>query len=111
MNLIRRERLPFYHNYIKAQPLALQGNSLVVGFPEGEDLAREMADRPEQKKYLESLLQRIFQGEWQVSFKSYGGKVETPGKKHDDGGQVLDAKRRFGGVEIILDEEEESSLF
>lgn len=111
MNLIRRERLPFYHNYIKAQPLALQGNSLVVGFPEGEDLAREMADRPEQKKYLESLLQRIFQGEWQVSFKSYGGKIETPGKKHDDGDQVLDAKRRFGGVEIILDEEEESSLF
>lgn len=111
MNMIRRERLPLYYNYIKSQPLALQGGNLLVGFPEGEDLAREMADRPEQKKYLESLLQRFFQGEWQVSFKSYRGKKDLPVKKHDDGDQVLDVKRRFGGVEINLDEEEEGSLF
>ncbi len=111
MNTIRRERLPLYYNYIKAQPLALQGSSLVVGFPEGEDLAREMADLPEQKKYLESLLQRFFQGEWQVFFKSYRGKIEKPGQRHEHRDKVLDVKRRFGGVEITLDEEEEGSLF
>ena len=57
MNLIRAGTPAVYHNYIKAAA-GLQGNSLVVGFPEGEDLAREMADRPEQK-YLESLLKEF----------------------------------------------------
>jgi hypothetical protein len=111
MNIMRRERLPLYHNYSKAQPLAVKGNSLVVGFPEGEDLAREMADRQDQKKYLESLLGRFLKGEWQISFKSYQGKVDPPEKRLDSGDKVLDVKRRFGGAEIILDGEDEGSLF
>lgn len=111
MNIMRRERLPFYHNYSKAQPLAVKGNSLVVGFPAGEDLARDMADRPDQKKYLEGLLSRFLKGEWQISFKSYRGKIEPPEKKLDTGDNVLDVKRRFGGEEIILDGEDEGSLF
>ena len=111
MNIMRRERLPLYHNYSKAQPLAVKGRSLVVGFPEGEDLAREMADRQDQKKYLESLLGRFLKGEWQISFKSYHGKADPPGKRIDSGDKVLDVKRRFGGEEIILDGEDEGSLF
>ncbi len=111
MNMIRREQLPFYHNYTKAKPLALQGDRLEIGFPEGEDLAREMAERPEQKEYLEGLLDRLFPGKWQVAFRFYSGKTETPGKKHDQKDQVRDVKRRFRGAEIILDEEGEGSLF
>lgn len=111
MNIMRKERLPLYYNYLKAQPLALKGGSLAVGFPEGEDLAREMADRPDQKKYLESLLGRFFRGEWQVSFKSYRGKAVLPERKHDPADKVVDVKRRFGGEEIILDGEDEGSLF
>jgi DNA polymerase-3 subunit gamma/tau len=111
MSIMRRERLPLYYNYLRSQPLAINGESLVVGFPEGEGLAREMADRPEQKKYLESLLKRTLKGEWQVSFKSYRGKIEPPEKRHDDGDKVVDVKRRFGGEEIVLDGEDEGSLF
>lgn len=111
MNAMRRERMPLYFNYSNAQPLALKGGSLTVGFPEGEDLAREMADRPEQKKYLESLLKRFLKGEWQVSFKTYRGKADPPQKKQGSGDKVVDVKRRFGGEEIILDEEDEGSLF
>lgn len=111
MNIMRRERLPLYHNYLRAQPLALNGESLVVGFPEGEGLAREMADRPEQKKYLESLLKRTLKGEWQVSFKSYRSKIKPLEKRYDGGDKVVDVKRRFGGEEIVLDGEDEGSLF
>jgi DNA polymerase-3 subunit gamma/tau len=111
MNTMRRERIPLYHNYLKAQPLAVKGGSLVVGFPEGEVLAREMADRTDQKKYLESLLGRFLKGEWQISFKAYQGKLVSPEKRHDHGDKVVDVKRRFGGEEIILDCEDEGSLF
>jgi DNA polymerase-3 subunit gamma/tau len=111
MNIMRRERLPLYYNYSKALPLAVKGNSLVVGFPAGEDLARDMADRPDQKKYLESLLSRFLKGEWQISFKAYRGKIELPEKRLDPGDKVLDVKRRFGGEEIITDGEDEGSLF
>jgi hypothetical protein len=111
MNIMRRERLPLYHNYSKALPLAVKGNSLVVGFPAGEDLARDMADRPDQKKYLESLLSRFLKGEWQISFKAYRGKIEIPEKRLDPDDKVLDVKRRFGGEEIITDGEDEGSLF
>lgn len=111
MNTMRRERLPLYYNYLKAQPLELKGGSLVVGFPEGENLARDMADRTDQKKYLEDLLGRFLKGEWQVAFKFYRGKAEPPGKRPDSGDKVVDVKRRFGGEEIILDEEDEGSLF
>lgn len=111
MNVLRRERLPLYHNYTKAQPLAVKGGSLVVGFPEGEDLARQMADRPDQKKYLERLLGRLLKGEWQISFKSYQDRSDPPEKKHASGDMVVDVKRRFGGEEIILDSEDEGTLF
>jgi len=111
MYILRRERLPLYHNYTKAQPLAVKGGSLVVGFPEGEDLARQMADRPDQKKYLERLLGRLLKGEWQISFKSYQGRSDPPEKKHASGDMVVDVKRRFGGEEIILDSEDEGTLF
>ena len=99
------------HNYLKAQPLDLHGNSLVIGFPEGEDLAREMAGQPEQKKYLEDLLQRFFKGEWQVSFKPCQGITKTPEKRPDNGDKILNIKKRFRGVEVILEEEEENTLF
>lgn len=111
MNTMRRERLPLYYNYLKAQPLELNGGSLVVGFPEGENLARDMADRTDQKRYLEDLLGRFLKGEWQIAFKFYRGKAEPPGKRPDSGDKVVDVKRRFGGEEIILDEEDEGSLF
>lgn len=111
MNTMRRERLPLYYNYLKAQPLELNGGSLVVGFPEGENLARDMADRTDQKKYLEDLLGRFLKEEWQVAFKFYRGKAEPPGKRPDSGDKVVDVKRRFGGEEITLDEEDEGSLF
>ncbi|NQS75696.1 MAG: DNA polymerase III subunit gamma/tau [Peptococcaceae bacterium] len=108
---IRQERLPIYYNYVKTQPLALHGNSLVIGFPEGEDLAREMASQPEQKEYLEGLLQRFFQGEWQVSFKHCRGTTKTPEKRPDNGDRILNIKKRFRGVEVVLEEEEGNTLF
>lgn len=108
---IRQERLPIYHNYVKTQPLDLHGNSLVIGFPEGENLAREIASQPEQKEYLEGLLQRFFQGEWQVSFKPYRGTAKTSEKRSDNGDMILNIKKRFRGVEVILGEEEENTLF
>jgi DNA polymerase-3 subunit gamma/tau len=111
MNTLRRERLPLYHNYTKAQPLVVKGGVLVVGFPESEDLARQMADRPDQKKYLEGLLGRLLQGKWQISFKSHRGRIDPPETKHDSGDMVVDVKRRFGGEEIVLDSEDEGTLF
>jgi len=110
MDTLRKERLPLYHNYVKAVPLLVKGLGLVVGFPEGETLDREMAERPGNKKYLENLLGKFFEGEWQVAFKYYQGKISLPEKRQDKE-PVVAVKRRFGGEEITLEEETEGTLF
>lgn len=111
MDNMRKERLPLYYNYLKAQPLVVKGRGLVVGFPESEGLDREIAERPDNKKYLEDLLGKFFQGEWQVTFKFYQGLMEPSEKRQVAGDAVVDVKRRFGGEEIILDDEEQGTLF
>jgi len=110
METLRSERLPLYFNFTKAAPMAVKGRGLVVGFPEGEDLSREMAEQ--NKKYLEELLGRFFKGEWQVAFSTYQGKVGLPGKRPAAGKEpVADVKRRFGGEEINLEEGSGGTLF
>lgn len=111
METLRKERLPLYHNYLKAVPLVVKGRGLVVGFPEGEDLVKGMAERPENKKYLENLLGKVFKGEWQVAFRFYQGKISLPQRAPAAPSPVLDVKRRFGGEEINLEDDSDGTLF
>ncbi|BAF58232.1 DNA polymerase III, gamma/tau subunits [Pelotomaculum thermopropionicum SI] len=111
MNAMRKERLPLYTNYSKAAPLAVKGRVLVVGFPEGEALFKEIAEMPENKKYFEGLLGRFFKGEWQAAFKFYRGRIPLPRRREAPAEPVADVKRRFGGEEITLDDEPGDSLF
>lgn len=111
LNVIRKERLPLYHNYLKSLPLMVKGGGLVVGFPEGEAMAKEMAERPDHKIFLEKLLGRFFKGEWKVAFKFYQGKAAPHDKHQAPREQVIDVKRRFGGAEIKLDDESGGTLF
>ncbi len=111
INVLRKERLPLYHNYTKAFPLTLRGRGLVIGFPEEEALAREMAGRPDHKKYLEELMGKFFDGKWQVAFTSYQGRINLPEKDRAARAPVVDVKKRFGGEEIILDDDSEGTLF
>ncbi len=111
MNIMRKERLPLYHNYLKAQPLVVKGRGLLVGFPGSDVLDREIAERADNKKYLEGLLGRLLQGEWQLTFKYYQGQTSLAEKEPDARDAVVEVKRRFGGEEIILDDEEQGTLF
>lgn len=111
LNALRKERLPLYHNYLKAVPLMVKGRGLVVGFPEVETLAKELAERPDNKTYLEDLLARFFKGEWKVAFKFYQGRITPHHKRQVSKEQVVDVKRRFGGTEIKLDDEPGGTLF
>lgn len=111
MNIMRKERLPLYHNYLKAQPLVVKGRGLLVGFPGSDVLDREIAERADNKKYLEGLLGRLLQGEWQLTFKYCQGKTSLAEKEPLARDAVVDVKRRFGGEEIILDDEEQGTLF
>lgn len=111
MNIMHKERLPLYHNYLKAQPLALKGRGLVVGFPGSVVLDREIAERADNKKYLENLLGRVLQGEWQLTFKYCQEKTNQAEKEPVARDAVVEVKRRFGGEEIVLDDEEQGTLF
>ncbi len=111
MNIMRKERLPLYHNYLKAQPLVVKGRGLLVGFPGSDVLDREIAERADNKKYLEGLLGRLLQGEWQLTFKYCQGKTSLAEREPLARDAVVDVKRRFGGEEIILDDEEQGTLF
>ncbi len=111
MNIMRKERLPLYHNYLKAQPLVVKGRGLLVGFPGSDVLDREIAERADNKKYLEGLLGRLLQGEWQLTFKYCQGKTSLAEKEPLSRDAVVDVKKRFGGEEIVLDDEEQGTLF
>lgn len=122
LDTLRKERLPISSNYSRTIPLVVKNRGLVVGFPEGDTLGREMADQTENKKYFEELLGRVFGGQWRVAFRFYQ-KIETgsPGKGPAPKGPVpkepvpktpvADVKRRFGGEEINLDDEYKDTLF
>lgn len=122
LDTLRKERLPISSNYSRTIPLVVKNRGLVVGFPEGDTLGREMADQTENKKYFEELLGRVFGGQWRVAFMFYQ-KVEagSPGKGPVQKGPapeepvpktpVADVKRRFGGEEINLDDEYKDTLF
>ena len=111
MGALRKERLPLYHNYVRAIPLAVRGQGLVVGFPAGDELAREMAEQPENKTYLEGLLGKSFGGRWQAAFKFYTGKPNLPEPKRTLREPVADVEKRFGGKEIVLEDEPKDKLF
>jgi len=104
LEVVRKERLPLYHNYLKAVPLAVKGRGLVVGFPEGDELGREIAELPDNKIYLAGLLSRFFKGEWQVVFKHYQGKISIPEPRQAPKPAIVDVKKQFGGEEIELEE-------
>lgn len=111
LDTLRKERLPICSNYSKTIPLVVKNRGLVVGFPEGDTLARDMAEQPENKEYLENLLGRIFGGQWRVAFRFYRIETATSGKGPVPKTPVADVKRRFGGEEINLDDESEETLF
>lgn len=104
LEIIRSERLPLYHNYLKAVPLAVKGRGLVVGFPEGDELVREIAELPDNKNYLAGLLARFYKGDWQLSFKHYQGKMSIPEPRQAAKPAIVDVKKQFGGEEIELEE-------
>lgn len=104
LEVIRSERLPLYHNYLKAAPLAVKGRGLVVGFPEEDELGREIAELPENKIYLAGLLSRLLKGDWQVAFKHYQGRISVPEPVRTSKPTIVDVKKQFGGEEIELEE-------
>lgn len=109
MGALRKERPPIYPNFIKAVPLQVQERSLIVGFPEGAELALGMAERPENKRYFEELLGKFFSGEWQVVYKFYQGEIRMPTVRIEP---ANDISRRFNGKEVIPEDDTElSSLF
>jgi len=105
---LRKERPPLYPNFIKAVPLQVQEHCLIAGFPEGEDLAYAMAERPENKKYFEKLLGKFLSGEWQVLYKFYQGEIQMPAVRVEP---ANDISRRFKGKEVIPEDDPEGSLF
>lgn len=110
LEIVRSERLPLYHNYLKAVPLAVKGRGLVVGFPEGDDFGKEMAELPENKKYFAGILSRYWDGDWQVAFKHYQGRISVPEPVRASKPTIVDVKKQFGGEEIDL-EEDSDKLF
>lgn len=111
IDAMRRERLPLYHNFVKAAPIMIKGRGLVVGFPEGEELAREIAERQDNKKYLESLIGRFLGGEWQTAFRFYEGQIKLPERRNPPREPAANATRRFGGEEINLEGDDQGTLF
>lgn len=105
---LRTERPLLYSNYRKAVPLKTQEHILIVGFPEGEDLALGMAERPENKIYFEELLNRFLSGKWQVVNKYYQGKVNLPAAGAEPANEI---SRRFKGKEVIPEDGPALSLF
>jgi DNA polymerase-3 subunit gamma/tau len=105
LEIIRKERLPLYHNYMKAVPLSVKGRGLVIGFPEGDELGREIAELPDNKNYLAGLLSRFLKGDWQVSFKHYQGKRIVPGPGEAPKPSLEEVKKQFGGEEVELEED------
>ncbi|OPZ73282.1 MAG: DNA polymerase III subunit tau [Firmicutes bacterium ADurb.Bin456] len=108
---LRRDRLPLYHNYAGAVPLAVRGHSLVVGFPEGNVLAKEIAEQMENKTYLEGLLGKTLGGKCQAVFEFYKGKPVLPKPGQAPREPVTDVEKRFGGKEINLDDDPQDKLF
>ncbi|OPY59179.1 MAG: DNA polymerase III subunit tau [Pelotomaculum sp. PtaU1.Bin035] len=108
MGMLRKERPPLYPNFIKAVPLHVGGRRLTVGFPEGEELVKEMAERSDNKKYFEDLLGKALGEGWQVVYKYYHGEVRIPVIQP---APKDDISRRFGGGEITLEDGSEGSLF
>ncbi|MDD4239707.1 MAG: hypothetical protein PHT62_14340, partial [Desulfotomaculaceae bacterium] len=104
LGAIRTERLPLYHNYLRAVPLEIKGRGLVVGFPEGDELGREIAELPENKTYLAGLLSRFLQGNWQVAFKHYKGTASMPAPRQVTKPAIVDVKKQFGGEEIDFED-------
>jgi len=111
LEALKRERLPLYHNYAGVVPLAVKGRSLVLGFPGENELAREIAEQPENKMYLEALLGKSFGGRWQAVFKFYKGKPSFPEPKQNLREPVADVAKRFGGKEVVLEDEPVDKLF
>lgn len=106
---LRRDRPPLYPSFTKTAPLQVRDRNLLVGFPEGEELALRMAERPDNKKFLEELLSKFFSAEWQVSYKFYQGEIRLPVAPPE---RANDISRRFRGQEVSLaDENELNSLF
>jgi DNA polymerase-3 subunit gamma/tau len=110
MKILHQERMSLYHNYQKAVPLTVKGRCLVVGFREGEVLAKNMAERTENKKYLEGLLAKFWEGNWQVAFKFCRSGTGFPERQPETKQPVAEVKRRFEGEEVDL-EDTEDSLF
>ena len=79
------------------------------GFRENE-LAREIAEQPENKMYLRHL-GNSFGGKWQAVFKSYKGKPSFPEPKQNLREPLADVEKRFGGKEIVLKDEPVDKLF
>lgn len=108
---LKKERLPLYHNYAGAVPLAVKGQSLVVGFPEGNVLAKEIAEQTENKTYLEGLLGQILGGKCKAVFEFYKGKPNFPKPGRDLREPVTEVEKRFGGKEINLEDDPQDKLF
>jgi len=108
IDVLRKEKMMLYPVYEKAVPLQVVDRGLVVGFPEGKDWDKDLAERPDNKKYFEELLGKFFGGEWQVAYKFFQGEVQAPPFRKTP---AADINRRFGGEEVILEDGQEDTLF
>ncbi|MDD3653172.1 MAG: DNA polymerase III subunit gamma/tau [Desulfotomaculaceae bacterium] len=92
----------------KATPLQVNGHNLLIGLPEGEELLKGLVERPENKKYFDGLLGKILGGEWQTRYQFYRGEIQLPSRRQKPAAEL---ERRFGGGEVILDDDVERTLF
>ncbi|OPX85171.1 MAG: DNA polymerase III subunit tau [Pelotomaculum sp. PtaB.Bin104] len=92
----------------KAAPLQVNGYSLLIGLPEGEELVQGLVERPENKKYFEGLLGKFLGGKWQTRYQIYQGELQLPACRQAPAAEL---DRRFGGGEVMLDDDPERTLF
>lgn len=105
---LHQEKPLLFTALTKAAPLRVNGSNLLIGLPEGEELLKDLAERLENKKYLEGLLGKFLGGEWQTRYQFYQGEIQLPARRQMPAAEL---ERRFGGGEVILADEPERTLF
>ncbi|RJQ27542.1 MAG: DNA polymerase III subunit gamma/tau [Peptococcaceae bacterium] len=95
---VKEERIPLYGSFVKAVPVEVKGGQLIIGFAEDARLAKERVEQEDNKRYLEQLLRKFFDGEWHLSC-IFGAGGKPPEARPTLAEEAL---RRFGGEEVEL---------
>lgn len=59
LTAVKKLKMSAYAFLVEGQPLAIQNNSLIIGFKEGYAFHKEQVEQPDNKKVVEKILQQI----------------------------------------------------